>query len=179
MTTVEEVQKYFDVGRYSIKIIDGVVDINAEDCSLADFIIKKIPFQLGKVTGNLRFIHTSLTTLEGSPETVTGYFSCSGCVNLTNLIGGPKIVGGDYYCYDIDNLESFEGMPDTTSKFVCDWKPNIHMLKLLKYPNLTIYQNQYVEQIMKKYTGQKPLRQAIIQCQKELIDAGYSGCAKL
>jgi len=30
-----------------------------------------------------------------------------------------------------------------------------------------------VQDILRKYIGKKPVRQAIIQCQRELIDAGY------
>jgi len=39
--------------------------------------------------------------------------------------------------------------------------------------------NDTVGEIIKKYSGQKPLRQAIIQCQRELIDAGFEGNARL
>ena len=53
------------------------------------------------------------------------------------------------------------------------------MLSLLKYGKLRILGNDQGNKIMKKYTGQKPLRKAIIQCHKELIDAGFAGNAKL
>lgn len=54
---------------------------------------------------------TELTSLEGCPDYVKGYFSCNCCVHLTSLKGAPKEVGGDFYCVGCHDLTSLEGAP--------------------------------------------------------------------
>jgi hypothetical protein len=52
-----------------------------------------------------------LLTCEGSPETVYGNFSVSGCKNLTSLEGSPKkIIGGTYDLGDCPKLKSLNGL---------------------------------------------------------------------
>jgi hypothetical protein len=52
-----------------------------------------------------------LLTCEGSPETVYGTFSVSGCKNLTSLEGSPKkIIGGNYDLGDCPKLKSLKGL---------------------------------------------------------------------
>ena len=63
---------------------------------------------------------TSLTSLEGAPESVGGIFNCSGCTSLTSLEGSPKSVGGDFFCVNCTSLTSLEGAPKSLkSSFFC------------------------------------------------------------
>jgi len=50
-----------------------------------------------------------LTSLEGGPQTVGGWFSCSNN-RLTSLEGSPQTVGRSFYC-DNNRLTSLEGLP--------------------------------------------------------------------
>ena len=54
----------------------------------------------------------NLKTLEGAPEEVGGYFGCSNCVKLKTLKGAPKKVGGFFSCSSCGKLKSLEGAPE-------------------------------------------------------------------
>ena len=47
--------------------------------------------------GDLSCSYNNLTSLEGCPEVVEGYFNCS-YNKLTSLEGCPEVVKGDFYC---------------------------------------------------------------------------------
>jgi hypothetical protein len=47
---------------------------------------------------------------------------------------------------------------------------------LVRYKNIQTYDNQ-VNAIIRKYINHKPLKEAILLCQKELIDNGFVGNA--
>ena len=89
--------------------------------------------------GSVFVINEKLTSLKGSPSTVTGEFKCSfndlenlsfapetvggsfSCTDnqLVNLVGGPKHVGGEFFC-GRNELESLEGSPETVGEdFYC------------------------------------------------------------
>jgi len=177
MITEEQLSEYFEL--YD----DAVITIDDDMFSVVGGVklgrsIEKIPFQFKKVTGDFDCSESGLTTLEGCPVEVVGNFYCSNN-KLLSLEGGPKIVKESYYC-STNPFTSLKGLPDECGEvFFCDWRKNLPLLSLLKLSNFYISKNIIVNDIMKKYRGQKPLRQAIIQCQKELIDAGYAENANL
>jgi len=171
------VKQYFDVDGQTIFNHDGSVKIIGGVSLVIG--ITKLPVKFSEVTSYATFTKHDLTTLEGSPERVGDDFSCVGN-NLSNLEGGPKIVKGSYDCF-ANPLTSFKGIPDTVEgEFWCDWIENVPMLSLLKYDKVSVIApDTAITNIFIKYAGQKPLRQAIIKCQKELIDLGYEGNARL
>jgi len=61
--------------------------------------------------GDIVVSHMKLTSLEGAPQTVQGYFNC-GHNNLTTLEGAPQTVHGYFNC-SRNNLTSLEGAPQT------------------------------------------------------------------
>lgn len=81
------------------------------------------------VSYDLSFSDIEITSLEGFPNHVGGYFWCSGanftslqhapekvdgnfwCVStpITSLVGGPRRVGGDYICHNT-HITSLEGV---------------------------------------------------------------------
>jgi len=128
------------------------------------------------VTGLFNCSANKLTSLAGSPNTIGGNFECK-ANELKSLVGGPKEVRGHYECSG-NPLTSLDGLPDSAGFILLNWIENLPMLSLLKY-DFNVLDNETFRGIMLKYRGQKPLRQAIIKCQKELIDAGYEGNAKL
>ena len=60
----------------------------------------------------------NLTSLEGAPSVVNGYFSCAGN-KLTSLAGAPSVVNGGFSCYN-NKLTSLEGAPSVVNgDFAC------------------------------------------------------------
>lgn len=60
-----------------------------------------------------------ITSLKGSPKTVSGSFICTGC-QLRTLEGAPKLVGIYFDCSD-NELTSLEGAPKSVGgTFYCD-----------------------------------------------------------
>ena len=70
------------------------------------------------VGGYFNCSDNQLTSLEGVPKSVGGNFYCSSN-QLTSLEGAPKSVGGDFDCYN-NNLTSLEGVPKSVGgNFYC------------------------------------------------------------
>jgi len=144
----------------------------------------ELPFQFGEVTGEVGFHEKELTTLRGSPTKVGGAFYAYGN-DLTDLKGGPKIVEGIYSVFR-NPLTSLEGSPEILKgRFYLSWSVNVPLLRLVKYNKVELRSALYAtdaktcNSIIASFAGKTPVRQAIIQCQKELIDAGFSSNAIL
>ena len=193
--TENDVLNYFYVGRVNIK--NNIVDVMGY-CE-ARVKLKEFPFQFGKSEGDFDCAHLLLTSLVGSPREVIGQFDCSSnnlkslvggpikvttnyiCKNnfITSLDGGPVEVGNSFNCAGND-LTSYKGLPETIGgRLMCDWIEDAPILSLLKYNDIIIVSHGTVSRILQTYAGQKPLRQAIIKCQRELIDNGFEGNARL
>ena len=91
-----------------------------------------------------------MTSLRGAPEKVIGKFDC-GKNKLTTLEYGPKIVEGDFVCSFNYKLSSLEHGPSVVTG------------------------DYYAQHIPLTSQG----RQSVIECQKELIEAGLENFAKL
>jgi len=68
--------------------------------------------------GNINVSELGLTSLEGAPKVVSGYFYCADN-KLTSLEGAPKTVGNFDCCYNY--LKSLEGAPQTVNNFDCSY----------------------------------------------------------
>lgn len=78
---------------------DGSVDVDGTARIKLEHGMTKLPFKFRKVTGDFDFCgNSNVTSLEGSPDIVEGYFSCSRC-GLNTLEYAPKKVGLSFYCY--------------------------------------------------------------------------------
>ena len=105
----------------------GLVDL-FDDFKIPNYSgIKNLQgIKFGKAQYDFRVSFNPMTSLEGCPEIVSGYFSCSetkvtsleggpkethgyNCKasEITNLKGAPKIVRGDFFC-SINELTSLE-----------------------------------------------------------------------
>jgi hypothetical protein len=81
-----------------------------------------------KIVRNFICKFNTLTSLEGAPEIVEGYFDCS-YSQLTSLEGAPEIVNGDFDCSS-NYLTSLKGCPKTVKgAFYC----NDNKLQNLEY----------------------------------------------
>jgi len=66
--------------------------------------------------GDIYVSNLGLTSLEGAPKSVKGYFYCYDNPKLTSLKGAPKNVGGGFYCHHNSKLMSLEGAPKSVGK---------------------------------------------------------------
>ena len=125
-----------------------------------------------------------LTSLDGAPSSVGGDFSCFGN-QLTSLAGAPSSVGGYFACSD-NQLTSLAGIHKIIKKmdgiFYATGNPiKSHVLGLLMIPGCKEVElkNKKVEKILNKYLPNTGGNQWVMQCQTELIEAGYRDYAKL
>ena len=93
---------------------DGSVSIEGEADLQVRQIKKRLPFNFKNVSGDFICNHNNLTSLEGSPSFVGGYFACQSNKMLTTLEGAPLHVGDDFYCNDNAKLTSLKGLSNTT-----------------------------------------------------------------
>ena len=139
--------------------------------------LKSLEYGPEVVGGEYWCINNELTTLSGSPEKTHGFFCSKN--QLKSLEGGPLEVTKEFNCRE-NPLTSLKGMPERVGEiFILGWNDNLPLLSLLKYNRVSVHFNNTVDDILEKYVGKKPLRPAIIQCQKDLIDAGFKGNALL
>ena len=103
---------------------DGKIDVKGSvdayrNPMLVFFMGKEIFF--GNVTGDFNCAYTrTLTSLEGAPEKVGGFFGCT-YTNITSLKGAPSEVGDDFYCTNIKTLTSLKWAPKKVGgHFWCD-----------------------------------------------------------
>jgi len=68
------------------------------------------------VNGYFDCNRNDLVTLEGAPETVNSFFRCSEN-KLTSLKGGPKVVNGTYSCSDNIKLISLKYSPVSANSY--------------------------------------------------------------
>jgi hypothetical protein len=95
MNTLEFCEKYLK--NYTINS-DGTIDVN-DEVALYNKLgnMTKLPVKFGKVSERFDCHGNGLTTLEGCPSYVGGYFMCH-LNNLSTLEGCPKYVGSYFDC---------------------------------------------------------------------------------
>ena len=102
LDTKEKIAAWLDskeIKNYTIND-DLTVDVD-DNVNLSFRRFRRFPVKFGNVTGHFPCSYcTSLTSLEGCPESVSGNFYCSSCANLISLEGCPGSVGGGFYCTD-------------------------------------------------------------------------------
>lgn len=68
-------------------------------------------FVFGTIYGCVDFEGTQISSLEGSPREVQGFFDCSYCPNLKSLEGAPDFIRDSFYCTGNQKLKSLKGGP--------------------------------------------------------------------
>jgi hypothetical protein len=112
---IENICQEWGIQNYTING-DGTVDVNG-DVDLSYKKLSKLPLKFGRVTRSFYCFKNELTTLEGCPKVVGGYFDCSNN-KLTTLDGCPKEVGGSFDCSH-NQLTTLEGCPKEVGSFDC------------------------------------------------------------
>jgi len=179
-----------ELKKYADNIVNSKVTISPDGLINYDGKIRlnrcpdqKIPFKFGTVTGGFSCDELGLTTLEGCPRIVGGHFT-SEFNYIEDLTGGPEVCNGaTYSCGGNRHMTSLKGIPKTVlGNFYCTWNPALAILRILTIqPLFAATGKPEVDKIIVKYLydDSLPVRQKIILCQKELIDSGYKGNAKL
>ena len=203
LDNIDVFNSYFKSSTFDVTEEDGLIHVtgNVRNKSIKTF--QEFPVKFGKILGNFdcnlcgltslvgaptRVMmgsfcvnNNQLTSLIGSPEEVDLWFSFNGN-RVSNLEGGPKKVGS-FSCCD-NPLTSLQGLPEITGKLVITLSTDLPILRLVNV-NFGIdfrgdlSRNLEIERIFENVYDIKPRRQAIIACQKALIDAGYEGNARL
>jgi hypothetical protein len=197
---IRRVMLYFRCDSEAIEVEqDGTVNVSS-NC-VAHQEMARFPVKFGRIEGTFIADRCNLATLAGSPKHVNGIFSVNGNF-LSTLAGGPEYVGEDFFC-DKNHLTDLKGAPNVTDNFSCEDNPlvsleglpvNSEMIHVTYQKNLGLlrlvgvkaaavvvsHELHEVDAILEKYMGQGPdLRSRILQCQKELISAGYAGNARM
>lgn len=170
-------KKYFGMKDHYIMINDqGLVSYEG-DVFLKNRSLTNLPFQFEHIEGSFFCNHSGLSTLEGSPRTVSGEFMCTGSQHLTSLQGGPVHVGDGYYCTEIA-FESMEGAPEHVGEFNITYTPVLPLLRLLTYENLWVQSAPaMVRNILNTYAGTTNPAD-VLKCASELNEHGFEGNAE-
>jgi len=91
---IHKLCKEYGIENYTIN--NGLVDVDGY-VNLYKKNLQKLPIKFGNVSIGFNCNNNKLTTLEGAPKEVGGWFYCDNN-KLTTLEGAPIKVGGDFYC---------------------------------------------------------------------------------
>jgi hypothetical protein len=179
------------------------VNINIHNSSLSNLPDHKIIDLIGDFDCSNC---VNLTSLEGSPSSVTGNFKCWRC-NFPTLKGASKKVTGEFYINECDKLTSLEGAPDEVIGIVtiasCNklkslsgiginyllkingsldlYRTSIesNILGLLKVKDLEEIINLNNKKAQKIINKHLHSGRRLSKCKEELIEAGLKEFAKL
>ena len=132
--------------------------------------------------------HNQLSNLIGGPQSTGRFFSCEQN-KITSLIGGPTKINGHYYC-QANRISSFEGIHKhfkngyINGKLFTNGNPIIgHMLGLLLIPGLSGISHANagpsLEEAITIINYHLLNGRDVIDCQQELIEAVLKEYAKL
>lgn len=130
----------------------------------------------------------TLVSLEGAPKVVGEHFSCA-AGKLTSLEHAPERVGGNFNC-SMHSIMSFKNVHKQIKSIggffnICGNPVTSHVLGFLLIENLqevktSAHMNMdKVGAILNKYLPNTKGMEAVLDCQEELIDAGFEDYAQL
>ena len=137
-----------------------------------------------EVGGEFNCYKNQLTSLEFCPKEVGGEFGCSNN-QLTSLEFCPKEVSGDFYCYN-NQLTSLADIHKHLKKMNGTFyapdnpiKSNVIGLMLVAGCNEVQLDNKEVEKIMNKHLPNTKGHLGLLECQEDLLSAGFDEWAEL
>jgi hypothetical protein len=160
--------------------IDADTWMGGLDCSKSKLTSLDGGQQLKKVTGFFGCGNNELTTLKGAPEIVKDYYYCS-LNKLTSLEGAPKVMNNNFRATEnrltsLHNIhkvfESIDGHLFLGGNPIKECVLGLLKIKKLKSVDID---NGRVKDILMKYIPEGN----IVECQSELIEAGFEEYAKL
>ena len=146
--------------------------------SVADMNLESLNGCPSEVVGQFVCANNKLTNLIGGPTEVK-FINAYGN-NLTSLSGAPSIIhrSGDFKENKLENLHNIhKEILEAEELWFQDNPIKSHILCLLKIRNLKIvyFDDKTLESIITKYLP----RGNLLECQQELIDAGFEDFAQL
>lgn len=192
--------------RYNINTTTNEIDVDG-DVVITDVKDESIPYKFGYVKGDLYIRGCELQTLRNSPNVVGGNFYCDNNI-LPTLKYAPTAIEGDFYCGQntITRIETstrihvgnqfvlfndgsreidIEGIHNTivAAHSVKIPGPNISrgglgILLIKGISEITIDREQNLSRIFNRFIPLESV-DSILQCQEQLIDAGYYKYAKV
>jgi len=153
--------------------VTGDVDLRNEN-------IDQLPVRFGRIGKNFYCSSNNLTSLAGSPDYVEEDFSCYNNM-ITSLDGAPHHIGEELNCSNnqITSLVSIHKIIKSCGQIFISKNPikegglGLLLIKDLEY----IVSELPALKIINKYLGKG--KRGMIDCQTELIKAGYKEFAKL
>lgn len=125
-----------------------------------------------------------LTSLKGAPREIVGSFRVYGC-KLTSFEHAPEKVTGDVNLSrnkftSLHNIHKyFKEIGDKLYAEDMDIKDSVLGVLLIKNLQSISLDNNEVARIVNRYLPNSRGKNAVIDCQEELIDAGFEEYAKL
>jgi hypothetical protein len=194
------VQNFGRTGGFNVRD-DGKVDVHGS--VTAEGHMSRFPVAFGRIGGDFNCMKCGLETLEGGPETVERNMIVEDNL-LISLQGCPTSIRDGFYC-DTNQLQDLKGAPESVAKtFSCEDNPltsleglpkasrhrigyseNLGLLRLVGVNVVRLYgvpqdTATAVQDIIQKHCGVGPdLRRRMLACQKDLIDAGFAGNARM
>jgi len=122
----------------------------------------KLVVKFWEVRGRLNLTGLGLTSLEGCPKSVNNLLLSNN--NLINLIGSPDIVSGNFSCRN-NNLDNIEGVSKEISGYLDLSGNNIRDLKSFNWINcdLIYTYNNPVHEIIESWINIKSERHELIE----------------
>jgi hypothetical protein len=146
--SVRDICEKYDIKNWSIDS-EGLVDVNG-DVDLSHQQLTKLPLKFGKVTGFFDCYKNKLTSLEGGPKEVGGYYFDCSKNGLTSLEGSPKEVDGHFNCSD-NGLNSLEGSPEKVGRdFDCSEN---QLTSLIGGPQVVLGKRNYANNQITSFEG--------------------------
>ena len=166
-------------------VADLGIEYNGGDFDCTSNSLTSLEGSPEEVSGDFYCYGNLLTSLKGAPQKVGGYFDCSNN-SLTSLEGGPQEIGYDFYCINNKLLTSLKDIhkhiKSIKGEFDAEYCPKIksNVLGLLLIKNLKQVKlnNKEVQVIINMHLDGGSMRSAL-ECQAELIQAGFEEYAKL
>jgi len=175
-TEIDTICARYRIENYTIND-DGSIDVE-NDVNLSQLTFTELPLKFGRVTGNFYcYDCANLNSLEGAPTSVGGSFICYDCPKLTSLEGAPTSIGSAFYCSQCSKLTKLSHIKSAKSLHLKS-TPITNLLYVFKIKGLEeiISGIEKLDGIINKHLKSD---RDIMDCQEELIEAGFERYAKL
>jgi hypothetical protein len=197
----KEVTGYFDAEDRNLISLDGCPRTVGRNFSCNENKLTTLVGGPTTVYGDYYCNWNHLTDLIGAPATIQHTFDCSFNHMLTSLDGAPKsvrnldltscssifpalnelqninikneLLAGDIYFPNLNFLDNVN-----CKTLVISVYKHLPLLRLLKFQHVYIYRDYHeIQKIIDPFFNKTPKKKAMLECQKALIDAGFTSNA--
>lgn len=192
-TTKRDVENWLNnKGIFSYTVNEDLTVDSDKNVDLLNKGIYVLPVKFRKISGAFNIAFNHLESLRGCPEEVFGNFRCRNNL-LQSFEGAPKYVGKDFLIggnprltslHDIyKHVKQIDGMLIMDTKPIKDSILGLLMIRGLKEVDDGDSHRPHTHTqpfiILNTYLPNTTGKDAVYECQEELIDAGFEKFAKL